>query len=42
MTEAQVKVAIQKDFNIPPDKVLVEENPERTDHRAVGDRRGCA
>lgn len=31
MTEAQVKTAIQKDFNIPPDKVREEENrSERT------------
>jgi len=31
MTEAQVKAAIQKDFNIPVDKEQVEENPsERT------------
>src|SRR5206468_4964106 len=31
MTEAQVKAAIQKDFNIPVDKAQVEENPsERT------------
>jgi hypothetical protein len=31
MTDAQVKAAIQKDFNIPPNKVPTEENPsERT------------
>jgi hypothetical protein len=31
MTEAQVKAAIQKDFNIPPDKVQAQENlSERT------------
>jgi hypothetical protein len=36
MTEAQVKAAIQKDFNIAGDKVRVEENPsERTTVLAV-------
>src|SRR5205085_677065 len=31
MTDAQVKAAIRKDFNIPPEKVQTEENPsERT------------
>ncbi|MGC2203320.1 MAG: hypothetical protein WA633_24660, partial [Stellaceae bacterium] len=27
MTEAQVKAAIRKDFNIPPEKVQTAENP---------------
>jgi len=36
MTDAQVKAAIKKDFNIPPEKVLTEENPsERTTVLAI-------
>jgi hypothetical protein len=36
MTDAQVKAAIKKDFNIPPEKVQTEENPsERTTVLAI-------